>query len=69
MEIHQGVFQEYENTDPHMFDLLLKSPSLMDAWILEVSERIEVTPEVVKKTVEVISARENKEKAKVAKEI
>jgi len=61
MEIHQGVFQEYENTDPHMFDLLLKSPSLMDAWILEVSERIEVTPEVVKKTVEVISAKENKD--------
>jgi len=61
MEIHQGVFQEYENTDPHMFDLLLKSPSLMDAWVLEVSERIEVTPEVVKKTVEVISARENKD--------
>ena len=65
MDLHQGVIQEFENTDPAMIQQLLESPSLMDAWISEVSERIEVTPEVVKTTVEVISARQDKDIDKI----
>ena len=65
MDLHQGVIQEFENTDPAMFQQLLESPSLMDAWISEVSERIEVTPEVVKTTVEIISARQDKDIDKI----
>ncbi len=65
MDLHQGVVQEFENTDPAMFQQLLESPSLMDAWISEVSERIEVKPEVVKTTVEIISARQDKDIDKI----
>jgi hypothetical protein len=56
MDTFQPAIEEYNSLEDAEKEALSSSPALLDAWVNEVSERIEAAPEVIKKSLKLFMA-------------
>lgn len=56
MDMFQPAIEEYNSLEDAEKEALSSSPALLEAWVNEVSERIEAAPEVIKKSLKLYIA-------------
>ena len=56
METFQPAIEEYNSLEDAEKEALSSSPALLDAWVAEVSDKLEAAPEVIKKSLKLFIA-------------